>query len=182
MRDRRAQFDSFSYRPPYYKFTEASNDELINFHEYGPQNSRQFRALKVWLVLGQLGRRAYADIVGGNIRQSREMHGALAAEPDIEAHTQNLSIATFRYVPGDLTPDGGGAVDDYLDRLNSDLVSAIQNSGEAYVSHAVVHGRFLLRACITNFRTASADVRALPEIVRRLGATLDGEMRPTALT
>ncbi len=182
VRDRKAQFSTFSYRPPYYNFTTHSNEETINYHEYGPQNSRQFRALKVWLVLSQLGRRGYTDILSRNIRQSREMHQAMAAEPEIEAHTQNLSIATFRFVPGDLTPDGGGPVDEYLDRLNNDLVLKIQQGGEAYISQAVVHGRFLLRACITNFRTASADVRALPEIVRRLGVALDKEMRPRELT
>lgn len=182
VRDRQAQFETFSYRPPYYNFTASSNDELINYHEYGPQNSRQFRALKVWLVLSQLGRRGYADIVGRNIRQSRAMHQAMAEAPEIEAHTQNLSIATFRYVPDGLTPDSGGAVDEYLDRLNNDLATAIQHGGEAYVSHAVVHGRFLLRACITNFRTSDDDIQALPEIVRRLGAALDGDMRPKGLT
>ena len=42
-------------------------------------------------------------------------------------------------------------------------------AGEAFVSNAVVGGRYALRACITNFRTTAADVEALPEIVRRHG-------------
>jgi len=181
VRDRRAQFETFSYRPPYYHFDKDTEGDQFHYHEYGPQNSRAFRALKVWLILGQLGRRAYAGIVSRNIELSREMHRALDAADEIEAHTQGLSIATFRYVPGDLTPDGDGPVDAYLDTLNSALVTRIQHSGEAYISNAVVGGRFLLRACITNFRTTGDDVRALPEIVRRLGAALDAEMRPQAL-
>ena len=181
VRDRRAQFETFSYRPPYYHFDKDTGGDQLHYHEYGPQNSREFRALKVWLILGQLGRRAYAGIVGRNIELSREMHRALDAADDIEAHTQGLSIATFRYVPGDLEPDGGGETDAYLDALNSALVTRIQHSGEAYISNAVVGGRFLLRACITNFRTTGDDVRALPEIVQRLGAALDAEMRPQAL-
>ena len=181
VRDRRAQFDTFSYRPPYYHFDKDAESDQFHYHEYGPQNSRAFRALKVWLILGQLGRRAYAEIVSRNIELSREMHRALDESGEVEAHTQGLSIATFRYVPGDLTPGGGGEADAYLDTLNSALVTRIQHSGEAYVSNAVVGGRFLLRACITNFRTTGDDVRALPEIVQRLGAALDAELRPAAL-
>jgi hypothetical protein len=54
----------------------------------------------------------------------------------------------------------------------------LQNSGEAYLSNAVVRGKFALRACIVNFRTLSTDVEALPPLVVRLGAELDAKLRP----
>ena len=59
---------------------------------------------------------------------------------------------------------------EYLDALNRALLDAMQRGGDAFVSNAIVSGRYVLRACIVNFHTALADVQALPEIVRRAGA------------
>ncbi len=180
VRDRKMLRDTFSYRPPYYHYPDDADEALTNFHDYGLQNSRGFRALKVWLILRQLGRKEYARLVARDIEHARELHRCLAATQGIEVVTQALSITTFRYAPGDLA-SASEAVGSYLDDLNAALLTRIQRSGEAYLSNAVVDGRFLLRACITNFRTRLGDVRALPEIVTRLGRELDAEMRPKAL-
>lgn len=61
------------------------------------------------------------------------------------------------------------AADELLDRL--------QRGGEAFVSNAVVGGRYVLRACIVNFHTTRADVEAVPEIVARIGRAVDAELR-----
>ena len=67
----------------------------------------------------------------------------------------------------------------YLDELNLKLLTRLQASGEAYLSNAVVHGKFALRACIVNFRTSLTDIEALLPIVVRIGKALDLEMRGT---
>ncbi len=87
---------------------------------------------------------------------------------------------TFRFVPAQLysTPI---AVDSYLNKLNEELVNCLQKSGEAFISNAVVDDKYLLRACIVNFRTTLSDVVALPEIVIRFGRELDSKMRPDFL-
>jgi glutamate/tyrosine decarboxylase-like PLP-dependent enzyme len=180
VRDRAVLHDTFRYQPSYYHHATAPEDDAIHYHEYGPQNSRAFRALKLWLALRQVGRRAYEGEVDRNIRLSLEMFRAIDAAPELEAVTQSLSIATFRYLPASLDPEDA-ATADYLNALNASLVVRVQKSGEIFISNAVIGGRFLLRACITNFRTQSADVRAVPEIVRRHGAALDREMRPEGL-
>jgi len=179
VRDRAALRDTFSYRPPYYHYAEA-DDEVIHFHELGPQNSRCFRALKVWLALRRAGRARYAGLIQGNLDLAAEMERAIRAEPELEAVTRSLSITTFRFVPAGLVP-GSEASERYLNDLNAALVHRVQRSGEAFISNAVVDGRFCLRACITNFRSTPADVRALPEIVIRLGRALDRDMRPMDL-
>jgi hypothetical protein len=61
------------------------------------------------------------------------------------------------------------------------LLVRLQKSGEAFLTNAVIDGAFVLRACIVNFRTSPADIQAIPEIVTRLGAELDQELRPQAL-
>ena len=58
------------------------------------------------------------------------------------------------------------------------LLTQLQNGGEAYLSNAVIEGKFALRACIVNFRTSIEDVEALLPIVVRIGDELDATMRP----
>lgn len=163
---------AFAYHPAYYHFGQ----EATNYVDFGPQNSRGFRALKVWLTLQHVGREGYVRMIGDDIRLSRRLYASVQANPELEAATQALSIATFRYVPADLTP-AEAADDEYLNALNKGLLERIQASGDAFVSNAVVRGRFLLRACIVNFHTADEDVDALPGIVVRLGREEHARLR-----
>jgi len=164
VRDASALPDAFAYRPPYYHFEGEETDPRINFYEYGMQNSRGFRALKVWLGLRQVGRAGYVGMISDDVRLARRLAELLRAEPEIEVLTHSLSITTFRYVPADLDRAADGA-EPYLDRLNDKLLQRLKSSGEAFLSNVVVRGRFALRACIVNFRTTLADVEALPGIV-----------------
>ena len=149
---------------------------MTNFHELGPQNSRGFRALKVWLGLRQAGRDGVVRMISDDIELSRALFRAAAAHPELQTGTQGLSIATFRYVPTELAT-GTGEAEAALNELNTELLARLQASGEAYLSNAVVGGRFLLRACVVNFRTTLADVEAIPGIVARIGREVfDGTM------
>jgi glutamate/tyrosine decarboxylase-like PLP-dependent enzyme len=172
--------DTFSYAPPYYRFDGEEQDPRLNYFELGLQNSRGFRALKVWLGLRQAGRAGYAKMIGDDIRLSRELHRRVEAEPALETLTQQLSISTFRYVPEDLEP-GTEAVDAYLNDLNEELLRRLQGDGEIYLSNAVVAGTFALRACIVNFRTTLAALEVVPGVVARCGATVDRALRPDHL-
>jgi glutamate/tyrosine decarboxylase-like PLP-dependent enzyme len=161
---------AFAYHPPYYHF----GVEATNFVDHGPQNSRGFRALKVWLALAHAGRAGYVQSIGDDIRLASRLYDRVAAHPELEPCTLGLSIATFRFVPSDLRGRGD---DTYLNRLNEAILDRIQREGHAFVSNAVVRGRYVLRACVVNFNTQEADVDAVPDIVVRLGRTIDAEMR-----
>ena len=163
---------AFAYHPPYYHF----GTEATNYFDLGPQNSRGFRALKVWLALQQVGRAGYEKMIAEDIRLAQEMYRRIPQYAALERLTQSLSITTFRYVPPDLKASDE-RVDRYLDQLNEALLTQLQNGGEAYLSNAVIEGRFALRACIVNFRTSIEDVEALLPIVVRIGDELDRSMR-----
>jgi len=168
VRERDALTDTFSYTPPYYRFTGEEEDPRTNFYELGLQNSRGFRALKVWLALRQVGRAGYARMIGDDCRLAAALLEAVRAHPDLEAGTRHLSIATFRYLPRAATTE------DQRDTFNEQLLARLKSSGELYVSNAIVDGRFYLRACIVNFRTRLEDVLALPEIIVRHARELEG--------
>ncbi len=180
VRDPKHLLETFSHHPVYYNFEGAEGDPPINYHEYGLQNSRGFRALKVWLGLRHVGRDGYVKMIGDDIALARALYKAVDAHPELEVATQHLSITTFRFVPLGLSGDPA-AVESYLNDLNEELLNRLQRSGEAFVSNAVVDGKYLLRVCIVNFRTTLSDVEALPEIVVRLGRKLDSEIRPASL-
>ena len=104
-------------------------------------------------------------------------HPQVDTHPELQAFTHNLSITTFRYVPVDLDDEGEEA-ESYLNDLNTELLERLHDSGEAFVSNVVIEGKFVLRACVVNFRTTLADIEALPGIVARIGREADSEMRP----
>jgi aromatic-L-amino-acid decarboxylase len=174
VRDRALLRDTFHYHPEYYRFSGEPDDAPTNFFEYGPQNSRGFRALKVWLGIRQAGRDGIVAMIRRDISLAGEMHRALASHAEIQTFTVGLSIVTFRYAPPGLR-GGTPGDEERLNALNSELLERIQDGGEAFVSNAVIDGKTLLRACIVNFRTTLEDVRALPGIVARHGREILGE-------
>jgi glutamate/tyrosine decarboxylase-like PLP-dependent enzyme len=174
VRDPELLRSAFAYHPPYYHF----NEQATNFVDYGPQNSRGFRALKVWLALRQVGAAGYRRMIADDIELSRAMADAVRRCEDLQLMTQALSITTFRCVPRDLRPKiGEPAIERHLDALNRTLLDRLQRGGEVFVSNAVIGDRYVLRACIVNFHTTLADVEATVEIAARIGRGVDDELR-----
>jgi aromatic-L-amino-acid decarboxylase len=171
---------AFSYHPVYYKFDEGIDKPPINYYEYGPQNSRGFRALKVWLALQQVGRQGYIQMITEDCNLATKLYDLADEHPELEAMTVNLSITTFRYIPSDLDPDLQAAAA-YLNELNSELLTLLQRGGEIFLSNALIQDKYALRSCVVNFRTTLTDIQAIPQIVTRVGQELDSQIRPAAL-
>jgi aromatic-L-amino-acid decarboxylase len=119
-------------------------------------------------------------MVADDIGLAQALYRLAQEHPELEACTQSLSITTFRYVPRGLKA-GTDQVEMYLNRLNEALLTRLQGSGETFITNAVICGKFVLRACFVNFKSTLADVEALPEIVTRIGAEVDKELRPKEL-
>jgi glutamate/tyrosine decarboxylase-like PLP-dependent enzyme len=163
---------AFSYHPPYYHF----GVEAINYLDLGPQNSRGFRALKVWLALQHAGRKGYEQMIRKDIELSKQLFDLVSKQAELHAFTQSLSVTTFRYVPLELK-NGNNETETYLNQLNKELLTRLQSGGKVFVSNAVLDGKFFLRACIVNFRTTLEDLQILPEIVIGLGRKINAEFR-----
>jgi glutamate/tyrosine decarboxylase-like PLP-dependent enzyme len=173
VRDRSALTKAFSYHPPYYNF----EGEGLNFYDLGPQNSRGFRALKVWLALQHAGASGYREMIRDDITLARYLYDLAANHPELEALTHNLSITTLRYVPRELRATlGCERTEHYLNELNERLLAVIEKSGEGFMSNAVLAGKYALRFCIVNFRASTADIEAMPQLVARLGRQAHAEL------
>jgi glutamate/tyrosine decarboxylase-like PLP-dependent enzyme len=171
---------AFLVAPSYIHLDEEHEGQGVDLGGLGPQFSRGFQALKVWVSLLAHGRRAYAERISHDAALARYMGAKAEAHPELELATPvGLSICCFRYVPRDL-PAGPGR-DDYVSRLNERLMGRIQADGRAFISNALLDERWALRACIVNFRTEAADVDATLDVAVELGRALDAEMRPESL-
>ena len=175
VRDPDALARAFSYRPDYYAFEDAGK----NFFEQGVQNSRGFRALKVWLLLKQVGRTGYSRMIEDDIELARRFYEIADAHPELEALTHGLSVTTWRYVPEELSDrTADPETRAYLNELNEAIRDRMEKGGDAFVSNAVLGDVYALRMCVVNFRTTLHDVRRLAEITIELGRALDRELRP----
>lgn len=178
VRDPNALLAAFSYRPEYYYFqTEAKN-----FFERGIQNSRGFRALKVWLQLKQAGRSGYQRMIADDVALAARFFEIARERPEMQAFTHALSITTYRFRPVDLAGrEDEPEVLSYLNDLNEAIQAALETGGEAFVSNAVLGDVYALRMCVVNFRTMVEDVEELADITERVGREIDAATRPEGL-
>jgi glutamate/tyrosine decarboxylase-like PLP-dependent enzyme len=117
-------------------------------------------------------------MIQDDIALARYLFDLATAHPELETITQHLSITTLRYVPRGLRASlGSKPTEDYLNNLNQHLLAAIEKSGEAFLSNAVIAGKYVLRSCIVNFRTSARDIEAIPPLIARLGRQVDDKLR-----
>lgn len=187
LRDFEGFWRSYSVDAAYVFEDKELTGRGIDLFPRGPQWSRSFQGLKVWVSLLAHGWDAYQRRIAHDCALARYLHARAVERPDFETlpAEPQLSIACVRYVPPDLasapSAEREAAADEYLDALNERLMAEVQQHGRVFPSNAAVDGRFWLRACIVNFRTEAEDMDALLEVAAELGARLDGEMRPSEL-
>jgi glutamate/tyrosine decarboxylase-like PLP-dependent enzyme len=164
--------DTFSLTPGY--LTHATRGTAAGdvwFSELGPQLSRGFRALKVWMNIKAYGLDTFASLIAGNIEQARYLGELVQATPELELLAPvPLNIVCYRYV----VP---GWSDEQLNALNAELLIRLQESGVAVPSNAMINGRYALRVANTNYRSTREDFEVLVGESVRLGAGVSDEGR-----
>lgn len=165
--------DAYSSNPEYYNFGNENSEQ--NYFEYGFQNSRSFRALKVWLMLQQVGREGYRRMISEDIELSKLLFSLSDKHPELEAVTQSLSITTFRYTPSNISKKVKN-ITEYLNQLNETLVNKLQQGGKVFVSNAIINEDYCLRSCIVNFRTSKKDIEEIIDIVVEEGKKVQIEL------
>jgi aromatic-L-amino-acid/L-tryptophan decarboxylase len=141
-----------------------------SFNERGPELSRGFKALKVWMGLKHHGLRGYAAAVDHDVAMARELADAVTAHGDFELMAPpTLSIVGFRY-----KPRARVLAEPELDRVNRQIVNRLVGSGAFFLAPTLLKGRTAMRVAIVNFRTREADVRALVDEAAREGREILG--------
>jgi glutamate/tyrosine decarboxylase-like PLP-dependent enzyme len=165
----------------YIKVHEQNEAEAFAFWNYGPELSRRFRALKIWLTLRYYGVRRIASTISEDCALADYLGEQVESADDFELlASPELSICCFRYLPSEFRmrlkssdQDQRGDLQAELDQVNTQIMNAVQRGGRAYLSSATIDGKFALRACITNFRTTRADIDETLEIIRETGRNFE---------
>jgi len=157
VRDAGAMRNAFSLVPSYLRDDTA----LPWFSEFGIQQSRGFRALKLWFLMQQVGERRYGELIGRNIGLAKALQSRIAGRAGFELIAAGpLSVTCFRYAPEGVTD---------LDSFNRALLERVQREGKVYLTSTELNGRFALRACIVNFRTTEANLDELLDAIAKAG-------------
>jgi aromatic-L-amino-acid decarboxylase len=165
-RDPSALRAAFSIDAAYVREDAELSGRGINIGELGPQWSRAFIALKVWMSLAAHGTDAYARRIAHDVELARYLDERVREHSDLEPMCPvTLSIACFRYAPA-------GIDDGTLDALNERLMIEIRRDGRTCPSNAVLGGRYSLRACFVNHRTEADVVDDLVDAAVSLGSGL----------
>jgi glutamate/tyrosine decarboxylase-like PLP-dependent enzyme len=166
--------ETFSLVPPYLRTEEGKGfGGLPWYSEYGFQQTRGFRALKLWSTLLLAGRDGLSKHIARCNALARRLAGLVDEADDLELLAPvELSIVCFRYRPP-TWPDGTTDADDArLDALNKAIMEEVQAGGETFLTQTTLGGRFSLRACVYHYATTESDLQALVDTIRRVGAHL----------
>ncbi len=159
VRDAEAMRATFSLVPAYLQEDRAEPW----FSEYGLQQTRGFRALKVWLSLQHYGLEGYRQMITNDINTAYDLRRKLFSRPDFEVVTAGpLSVTCFRYVPA-------GTPESALDDLQRQIVALTNASGRAFITTTMIDGKVVVRACHVNFRTTSEDLDVLLDTLTEAG-------------
>ena len=161
-RDPAAARAAFSHGAEYTRTIGLERDEAFAFWDYGPELSRPFRALDLWLLLKYAGARRLAEAIGQNIACAKYFERLVQTSSDFEMLAPvELSIFCFRH------KDAEGD----LNAWNERILIALQRAGSSYLSNASLRGQFALRGCVLNYRTTEKDMDQLLKDVRSAAAT-----------
>lgn len=188
VRDRDVLAKTFAMDASYLRGSIAETPEEFDFYEFGPQLSRGFRALKLWMSLKYYGQEGYRDLLRNSVDCAEHLDSLVREHDDFAAVQEpNLFIYSFRYVPADIQdsladPPGVplGRVHQYLDALNQDIVDEVVQSGFAFLTTTTIRDERTLRMSICSHRTTTDDIEAVFDRLAETGARLDEGMREKA--
>ncbi|MDD5541783.1 MAG: pyridoxal-dependent decarboxylase [Acidobacteriia bacterium] len=185
IRDRRHAHRTFSGSGDYAKVIAGLPGEDFAFFEHGMDLTRRFRALKIWMTFKCYGVRALRSNVEKNLKMAQYLRNRITSCEDIELLAPvELAIVCFRFIPKEFreryareTPATQRALDDQLNGWNRELMTRMQRGGVAYVSNAVLNGKFALRACVLSYRTEEQDMDILVGEIQKLGRAIAREKK-----
>lgn len=165
---------TFSTSAPYLQGTLPTDYKGLDYFDYGPQMSRGFDALKVWMTIKYYGKRGYQQLLRQNIACASHLHQLVSASGDfLSIHDPQLFIYSFRYFPADLrqrTPDA--RLDAYLDRKNQQIADTIMATGFAFIMTSRIRNQVVIRLSICSHRTTLGDIEDVFEKLQQIGGEL----------
>ena len=164
VRDPQLHRNAFAETPDYLEHAERGLAAgKIWFSDLGVQLTRNFRALKAWMMIKEAGIKKYGRMMEQNVAQVQYFKERVDRESDLERIAPvQLNIVCFRYNPG-------GLDEETLNAINRELLMRIHESGVAVPSYTTLQGRYALRVANTNHRSRRADFDILVDAALKMG-------------
>jgi len=149
---------AFSLVPEYLR---TADRDVTNYMDWGVQLGRRFRSLKLWFVIRSFG----VDGLISRIREHCRLAADFASWVDDEPAFERLapvpfSVVCFRFHPSDVQDEKA------LERMNLQLLDAVNSTGEVFLSHTKLNGRYTMRMAIGNLATRPQHVMRAWELIR----------------
>lgn len=145
---------AFSLLPEYLRSAETDANAVRDYMDYGVQLGRRFRALKLWFVLRAYGQAGLIARLREHMRLAALFGSWVDASPDFERMAPIVfSTVCFRAHPQGLDDE------ETLNKYNEDLMNAVNETGQIFISHTKLQGRYTLRLAIGNIRTQEKHIK-----------------------
>lgn len=145
------------------EYLRTSEDgRVVNFMDYGIQLGRRFRALKLWYVFRYYGRQGIVSMLRESLRLAKLLETWVRSDDEFEICAPvNFGLVCLRHRAGNA--------------FNERLLAEVNATGKAFLSHAVLNGKYILRFSIGNFMTNECDVRETWNLIQTTAAQLAAE-------
>ncbi|MDH7446428.1 pyridoxal phosphate-dependent decarboxylase family protein [Aquimarina sp. 2201CG14-23] len=163
VKDKNQLRDTFSVIPEYQKF-DYNQDRQVDFSEYSFQQSRNFKALKVWMNYKAYGEKKLKKAITNSIHLMNYLAILVKDSEDFELITHNLSIVCFRYIGNYNSADLR-----LINNLNLQLIKDAETDTRVFIRDTKLGDMVVLRACCTNFRREKKHIEYLIKVLRTLG-------------
>jgi aromatic-L-amino-acid decarboxylase len=170
---------AFSLVPEYLRTTDA--ETVRNGMDYGIQLGRRFRALKLWMIIRYFGREGLAARIREHCRLARDLASRVDQSEDWERLAPvPFSVVCFRATTKQLPSESEDAFNARMDLLNEEIMSGVNSTGEAFLSHTRLRDKFTLRIAIGNIRTTEEHVRRVWTLLNEQRTRLTEESKQRA--
>ncbi len=162
---------AFSLVASYLETAEA--DSVVNYMDYGFQLGHRFRALKLWMVLRAFGAHGIATRIRHHCALAAEFAGWVEREPGWSVEAPHpFSVVCFRHggAPFETDAPASGTRLAEVNAHNARILDRVNASGEVFLSHTVLKGRYVIRVAIGNLRTDRSHLARAWELLRRAAA------------
>jgi len=168
---------AFSLVPEYLSSALDEKEALTNLMDYGIQLGRRFRALKLWMVLSYFGQEGLAERLRFHMRLASDLATRIEARQDVELMAPvNFATVCFRFLPegtGDGDRENDEAREARIEAFNSGIMERANESGEVFLSHTRLKGRYTLRLVFGHLRSSEQDVSEVWDLLTRLSEKVD---------
>ena len=169
VRDAKALTNTFQLVPEYLK--TRSDEQVNNYSDWTIPLGRRFRALKLWFVLRYYGLRGLQQKLTRHIEMAKNFEQQVREHPDFELLApRTMNVVCFRLNPGDIPSD------EQLNALNEELLHTINRTGEIYITHTKLDGRFTLRMVIAQTHVADRHVEEAWKLIRKKAQEIRGSI------